>query len=165
MPSQRSLRNPGPGATPQKINTQQAACAHLSSTPQDSIEDLISKIIAFINDAIAVTTHLDAAWLLDQIKQIVVIYGCESNKKKTKILTTIIGKSILSHLPAHTQNELDRAMKTYTDGEVTDWVTILGLPIGSDKYCQSALNDFVTKFEDDTTTLLETMSDPQTTLQ
>eukprot|EP00957_Ditylum_brightwellii_P083907 6376741-Ditylum_brightwellii.AAC.1 len=56
-------------------------------------------------------------------------------------------------------------MKTYTDGEVTDGVTIMGLPIGSNKYCQSAFNNFVTKFEDNTTTLLETMSDPQTTLQ
>eukprot|EP00957_Ditylum_brightwellii_P071985 5470837-Ditylum_brightwellii.AAC.1 len=56
-------------------------------------------------------------------------------------------------------------MTTYTDGEVTDGVTILGLPIGSNKYCQSALYEFVTNFEDDTTTLLETMTDPQTTLQ
>eukprot|EP00957_Ditylum_brightwellii_P141932 10813360-Ditylum_brightwellii.AAC.1 len=46
-----------------------------------------------------------------------------------------------------------------------DGVAILGLPIRSNKYCQEALNNFLTKFENDTTTLLETMSDPQTTLQ
>eukprot|EP00957_Ditylum_brightwellii_P053940 4086087-Ditylum_brightwellii.AAC.1 len=56
-------------------------------------------------------------------------------------------------------------MKTYTNGKVTAGVTTLGLPIGPDKYCKLALNNFLTKFEDNMTTLLETMFDPQTTLQ
>eukprot|EP00957_Ditylum_brightwellii_P064047 4858673-Ditylum_brightwellii.AAC.1 len=112
------------------LNEGQSDCSLHAANPQDDVDDLISKLLAFIDDTNAVVPHQDVAWIFYEIRTIDITFGCQSSKKKTKILTTITGSSLLLHLPQETAEELNRTINTYTKGEVTTVLTILSLPIG-----------------------------------
>ena len=135
---------------------------HLSP---DSTDNDIAEFLAYIDDANIVLPIVDVKSLLDTISAVGEPYGAYLNKSKTKILTGNINRSILPYLPSHLSATLEQAISTYTSGEETRGVRILGHPIGSKEYVAEYLRTFSTKFVTDTAKLLSTISDPHTCLQ
>eukprot|EP00957_Ditylum_brightwellii_P104866 7992285-Ditylum_brightwellii.AAC.1 len=93
-------------------------------------------------------------------------YGHTLNRWKTKILTSTTGASIFLYIPNDsTAVNLKSAINTYTTGEVTTGLKVLGLSLGSDTYFNIYLDDFVASVRNDTDKLFSTLPNTQTAVQ
>ena len=77
-------------------------------------------------------------------------YRCTLNTQKTKILTGIIGQSILDYnLPQAARTSLEKALAMLEEGEVTTGLKVLGTPIGSNAFAQDFLDKVTETLEKD----------------
>eukprot|EP00957_Ditylum_brightwellii_P127356 9710995-Ditylum_brightwellii.AAC.2 len=108
----------------------------------------------------------DVHWYLKELVRTGKIYDIVLNLKKTKILTNIIGESILDFpLTLEARLSLKSALDMLEKGKVTDGLTIVGTPIGSNHYMQTKLDEIAATATTATTTIFATVLDPHMATQ
>jgi hypothetical protein len=134
-----------------------------SHTPgSDSVEIMP---IAFMDDTNVMLPIDDVEWFLKRVTALGKPVGVIIGKDKTKILTNIHRISILNMLPTGQAASLKRAIDTFTTGECTTGLRILGSPLGSLPFQASYTDNFTQTMVTDTDTMCKTLPDPQTVVQ
>jgi len=96
-------------------------------------------------------------------------WGAKLNTEKTCVLTSTKGLDVPAELMKSTQigrksvgTSLQKAIKTYSTklaGKRVDGLRILGVPIGSQAFCQNFITEQVAKMDADATVLLSGLND------
>ena len=146
----------------------------------------LALILAYVDDANFLVPLEDVKPLLDAFKEVAEPLGCDMNTEKTRIFTTTTGESILPALKLAdptTHASLSSAIQTYSREnidrssndsfpceltkpcEVTTGLRVLGVPLGSDKFCKAFLLKRVKAAAEDAKKVLDGLSNKQTMLR
>jgi hypothetical protein len=121
--------------------------------------------IAFMDDTNILLPIDEVAWFLKRVTKLGAPVGVIIGKEKTKILTNIHGISILNFLPPAQAASLKGAIDTFTLGECTTGLRILGSPLGSPVFQKTYTTNFTETFVSETQAMCATLPDPQTVTQ
>ena len=134
--------------------------------------------LAYVDDANFLVPLEDVKDLLTTFREIAEPLGAIMNTEKTRIMTSTSGTSILSQLESEQPEvhaSLSHSIETFSrrilpDGsttayEVVDGLRVLGVPIGSDSFCQSFHLSRIDAAFSDARKILDGLSDKQTMLR
>jgi hypothetical protein len=108
----------------------------------------------------------DVHWYLVEFVKRGKDFGCTINIEKTKILTSITGKSILDYpISAAARDSLIKALAMLKNSKATCGVKIVGAPIGSTLFANKRFNKIISKMSEDTTSVFSKLPDPQMSTQ
>ncbi len=138
----------------------------------------LALILAYVDDANFLVPLEDVLPLLEAFDEVAKPLGCDMNTEKTRIMTSTTGQSILGRLKKAdkaTHDSLSQAIEKYSttideDGTATSYeevngLRILGVPIGSDKFCEDFHLEQVSKAVVDSNKILDGLHDKQTMLR
>jgi hypothetical protein len=121
--------------------------------------------IAFMDDTNVLLDPADVNWFLKRMTTLGRPVGIIIGKEKTKILTNTNGVSLLPFLLPAARSSLSTAINTYTTGEATRGLRVLGIPLGSIAFQREYITKFTTNLTTDTTNMCNVLPDPQTVTQ
>eukprot|EP00957_Ditylum_brightwellii_P090384 6882814-Ditylum_brightwellii.AAC.1 len=135
-----------------------------SMPPISSIDNGYSKFITFVDDKNILVALQDVLWVFQIVECVGKKYGLFPKKSKNKVVTNILGISILPHIQnKRIHDELEQAIRDYTDnGEESNGLVVLGMPIGSYDYIAKFLLKFTTTLHEDSLAISNEIENIQT---
>ena len=123
----------------------------------------ITNLLAYVDDLNCVIPHEDVYFFCNTFQKLATQIGLRLNEKKSVILTTTSGKSVLQYLPNDIKLHMTQCIKEFTSNkETTDGCTILGFPIGNTTYITNKLKKLTDKVKSCFTLTQESLENIQT---
>ena len=167
-----------------KIDSKMRALASARKTDKNGMDDNeggITLIMAYVNDVNCLVPLDDVYILLDKFQKYGLKLGAVMNTEKTRIMTATNGESVRdkllrSWMPGKQMlgQSLKKAIEEFstelknevrTPYEECKGLRVLGVPIGSQKYCQDFIMGRMKKAIEASKSILEGLEDRQTMLQ
>ncbi|MGH7955313.1 MAG: reverse transcriptase domain-containing protein, partial [Gloeomargaritales cyanobacterium] len=121
-------------------------------------------IFAFLDDTQTVVPYKDLLFLFRRFTELGAPLGCVLAQGKCTIMTATSCVSPKEFLSADNRNDLEEALNNFCggpSGELLQGTRLLGYPLGKSTYVKIALQKAVNDLTATTTTLNNTISDPQ----